>query len=817
MHPSRSRLQRLAFFATLLLLLASLAAFARGWIYSEMFAKIPWTGEGAQRAALLSAAFWAAFLAIVASGRRVLPLKLAAAAVIAVASCVGPMPVVATAYLFGSGCALGLGILSRGGRTPIDAAGLPLCAALGTGLIGSVLPVLGLWPVNTAFVYFVLLALPIFWQGRVLVRMLGTSLRRSAEDVGWGDLFLLGAIGNVMALHVTSALLPEVGNDALAFHLGVAAHVADFGFWHYDVTRVAPAVFPLGVNFLYASAYMFGGEVAARLVNVSALLLVLALVYGYVRERGDRFAALVAVLVAAASPLVFLEASTLLIDNAWSLFVVGALLALLQFARGGDLARLFGGSALLGAALSAKAISAAAYPGAVLIVVLALARRARPRPWLALGAALLVGVALALPPYAIALMKTGNPVFPFMNEVFRSPLYIPANISVFAGSLDPLLLYRMTFYSDLHIEGLPGSLGFAPLLLVPPLVVAAPAWGRRGAGMLLLVAALFALVVLLGVGYAIRYLYPALFLVAMAFGLALAGLRQRGGLLPGTLTAVALLAVIASMLFLPAAFAPGKAFPLAPLIDTEARRAYVSMWAAQRHAISVLNALPDDHPVAFLGGKPFLAGLTRRGYVDSSYVLPFFGRGRALASRADLAAIVHEFDLGYLVLDASAEGRLREPVASVAKPLVAVEGSTVFRVDSRVRYPAELLKGFGFGLDAGSWHRHGEPVVDSANGTALVNAADVLWQRVPVTGGKSYRYGVQSRCHRERGEVRLQVIWHAADERTWLSFRSVGCTTDWTEEEAVFTAPAEAVAAVVFALGHDQRYVEVRDVSLRGR
>ena len=41
------------------------------------------------------------------------------------------------------------------------------------------------------------------------------------------------------------ALLPEVGNDALAIHLLVASHVRDFGYWHYDVQRNVLAVTPL--------------------------------------------------------------------------------------------------------------------------------------------------------------------------------------------------------------------------------------------------------------------------------------------------------------------------------------------------------------------------------------------------------------------------------------------------------------------------------------------------------------------------------------------------------------------------------------------
>ena len=65
--------------------------------------------------------------------------------------------------------------------------------------------------------------------------------------------------------------------------------------------------------------------------------------------------------------------------------------------------------------------------------------------------------------------------------------------------------------------------------------------------------------------------------------------------------------------------------------------------------------------------------------------------------------------------------------------------------------------------------------------------------------------------------MRLQVIWHAEDGSTRLTYRTAACLPDWTEEESVFTAPKNAVAAVAFAIGHDKPLVEVRSVSLRAR
>ena len=100
--PSRNA--RLAAMLTVALLVASVAAFVRGWLHSEMFAKIAWYADGGTRAALLSGAYWLIGLAVVASGRRALAGKFAAIAAIAIAACVGVLPLLATGGRCGLSC-----------------------------------------------------------------------------------------------------------------------------------------------------------------------------------------------------------------------------------------------------------------------------------------------------------------------------------------------------------------------------------------------------------------------------------------------------------------------------------------------------------------------------------------------------------------------------------------------------------------------------------------------------------------------------------------------------------------------------------------
>lgn len=799
-----------------LLLLASIAAFVRGWLHSDMHTKIPWYPDGMQRAALLSVCYWVAFLLLVWSGRRAFALKLGAAAVLGVTAVAGVVPVVTTLVVFLSGCALGYGILSRNGRTTPGVVDFPLCVSIGLGIFAALLAALGPFAVHTGFSYFVLLALPLLWQGRRVVEALSGALLRT-QDFRVRDLLLLGAIGNFALLALVMALQPEVGNDALAFHLLIAAHVRDFGHWHYDVQRNVLAVLPLGVTFLYAAGYMFAGEVAARLINVGALFAVLALVFTAVRPFGSRSVALLATLLAASSPVAFLEASSLFVDNGWSLFVVGSLVAFLQFARGGDNGRLLAGGIAFGAALSAKLISAAAVPGIALLMLLALRDRGSRFPWGWFVLALLAGLALALPPYVIAFVKTANPVFPFFNAFFRSPLYPPYNNPVFLPSLHPLLLYRMTFYTDKYLEGLPGAFGFTWLLVAPATLLAACAWARREAAPMAFAAVSFVVVVAANIAY-VRYFYPAGFALAIAFGGALSALGPHAGVAHAGLVAVALMSVVANLTFLPAGWAPGRSFQLSPLVDQQARHDFIGQHAYPRHVVPLLNALPEPGAgVGFLGGPPYVAELRRPAYVDNGYFRHFNQRVLAMRTREDLAALIRDFDLGYLVLDSTREHDLRALVDSVAKPLIATPYATVYTVPPRMRYTVDLLKGEGMTVGAGGWARVGNVAQDASSRTVLVNAEETLFQHVPITGGARYRYAVEARCHDKAGAVRLQVVWQHAGGRETVSSRVAGCMPDWTEEEMMLVAPADAVAAVVFAAGHAKERVEIRRVSLRGR
>ncbi|HEX4884839.1 MAG TPA: glycosyltransferase family 39 protein, partial [Casimicrobiaceae bacterium] len=595
----------------------------------------------------------------------------------------------------------------------------------------------------------------------------------------------------------------------------VAAHVADFGAWHYDVQRNVAAVTPLLVDFLYAAGYMAGGEVAARLVNVGTLLVTLAGVHAAVRSVASRRVALLATLLAAASPLVALESASLFIDNGWALFVVASLVALLRFAKGGEPVHFVAGGIAFGAALASKAITVAALPAAALLVGLAWHDRRRAFPWRTLAGAVVAGLAVALPPYVIAFAKTGNPVFPLFNAVFRSPLFPPRSAILYPAEADPALLYRMTFYSDRYLEAYPGALGFTLLLLLPAMIAAAARWGRRDGRAMLFAAIAFAAFVVANTAY-LRYVYPSLFLFAIAVGTTLPALDRSDALLGGAFKLTALGGVVVSALFLPAAFAPLRTFDLRAIHDAGARDAFVTAWAPTRQFVPLLNAMPAERgAVAFLGAQPYLAQITRPAYTDVAYQRGFLDAGAALRTEADLLRLIRDFELGFLVVDARRLPRLPALVHGATLPLARAGDVTLFEVTPHARYQVEHLPDDGFDASPGGWVPTGEPARSGA--AVVVNGASALYRPVAVQAGAAYRYAVDARCHDVPAELRLQVLWQLPGGGTKVDARAVPCTPHWSEASDVLVAPPGTSMAVVYATGHAAAPVEIRRVSFRSK
>src|SRR5439155_2946823 len=161
----------------------------------------------------------------------------------------------------------------------------------------------------------------------------------------------------------------------------------------------------------------------------------------------------------AAAPVVQLVTGSMFSENFLAAALLGMMTALWRFGDSGERKYLYVAMALGGTALNIKL-------GALVFVLLALpfaaleaARHWKSlgwKPWTTCTLALVLLLATGLPAYVTAYQKTGDPVFPFLNENFRSPLIYPPIDFQDARFRQPMnfsLLYGLTFHTSKSYEG----------------------------------------------------------------------------------------------------------------------------------------------------------------------------------------------------------------------------------------------------------------------------------------------------------------------------------------------------------------------------
>ena len=390
--------------------------------------------------------------------------------------------------------------------------------AVGLAALALLFGVTAHFSVNTAPAYLGLSAIAI-WVGRRhgarLAREVAAAIR--ARSFAATPPFAVGvALWFGFGIEMYYAALPERYHDALAMHLVIPRALEVFGRWNFDVADNVWAVWPLGGDLLFGWAYVLAGEAGAKLLNLALLLLTCGLVVE--AKFVSRTASMAAVAAFMLMPLTVLETGSLFVENALALFLAAAVVFAARLPRN-PAQGVVAIAIALGGAVVVKLY------GVVALGALALAlatagtwRAALAVPARAWGLSL-VAALLGAWPYAHAWIVTGNPIFPFYNAVFKSPLYPLENFgNIYPGGLSWRDLYDLTFSSSRYLEAWDGALGFVLTLLLPAGLIVVARKGPSELRLALVAALSYLVVALLSTRY-LRYLYPALpwlFVVAVA-------------------------------------------------------------------------------------------------------------------------------------------------------------------------------------------------------------------------------------------------------------------------------------------------------------
>jgi hypothetical protein len=694
-----------------------------------------------------------------------------------------------------------------------DNRGPVLDGLIGAGIYGVAVYPLAWLGLAYPGVYAGLLSLPLAlrWRsvfGIVVAAKVDIERRRYGSSP---TLCLEVAIAAVAGVHLMVALLPELGIDALAMHLFISSQLSVHNAWDFDVTAYVWAAMPLLVDWIYSYGYLLAGESAARLINVVFILLVAQMVHQLARWAGaSPAAALWVALLFLSMPLTFAVSSSLFVESVWSAFLVGGLLVLARAATRpeGSRSDLPLAGLLLGMGLAAKAVTIALLPAYLLFV----APRARRLLWppgaQRVPLALVLFLALGAIPYAIAYWKTGNPVFPFFNGVFRSPFWPPSNFesaSIFGKGLTAEFFYAATFQSERFIEGTSGTVGFQWVALLPAsLAFLVLGWRKRGLALALFAVAGIA-AAFQSVSY-LRYVFPC-FVVLFA---ALAAGAPAGR--PGAAWAIVAAGVTGlNVLFLSAA-AQYRDFPLSPLQSHADRDAYLADRIPERRAVAAINGVNTfASPVAFFA-HPYGAGLNSAAVYANWYNHSFFDDVTSSRTVDDLAFALSNQGVELVILNEQwgKGGTWGTPqsqalILEATEPVAAVGTVQVRRVHPRLRFASELLKAPDFG-DREAWTFTGD--ASWSPGQASVDGVSSALQTVPVQPGRRYLYQADVSCPDTAGQARLQVAWHDPDMKVLaVRIRVVECGAELQDYDMDLRAPDDAAYATVYATGHTQQPV----------
>jgi hypothetical protein len=576
-----------------LALLAGLVAVsAYGFREGALFTQDLWEPQGQAR--LIQ--FAGVFAAVSAAALILVPwlfTRLVCGLLAAVTAVLLPAPALAVSFFLLAAWCLGRGSI-----------------LLGIALYLIPMPFLARLPINYPAVWIVLLAIPIAYDLSRDREGAGASARAKTDSLTvaarmsvlptWGERLSFALLAFIFMIHWFAMLKPEVAPDSLAIHLAVPADMARHHLLTYHPDRFVWAVMPMGGDFIYAIVYQLGGEHAARLLNLAMLSLLLGLLHGAVRRWTGPGTAWLLLALFAATPLVQLVTGELFIENLLAALLFAAFLAV----GNGS----FRAAAILaGAALSTKL---GALPVVALLLVYAAWERPRRRTAFA---SLVLLVACSAPPYAVAWAKTGNPVFPFLNEKFRSPL-LPAGAEIrdsrFHRPLTWRTPYDLTFHTSLYYEGQRGSFGFQHLFFAALAIVAAVVVRRRtvvaGAGI-----ALGAALLVLNSEPNVRYLYPELPLLVIPFAALVGWAAARHRWTSRALLAVAFTATVLNIWFI----ASGSYWhrDLYGPFTASQREQYLTVTAPMRATIAWFERthpgapvlLTNDTSIAGLGGPVY--------------------------------------------------------------------------------------------------------------------------------------------------------------------------------------------------------------------
>jgi Dolichyl-phosphate-mannose-protein mannosyltransferase len=694
-------------------------------------------------------------------------------------------------------------------------------SGIGFAVLGTVISLMSHFPINTPLVYLILITGSAFfsaWRIGIFNSRVDSCLshllarrKRTTSEICVQSLIIVG-----VTLMLLATSIPEMGHDALAVHLTIPARILESKRWNYDVTEYIWSVMPFGANWLMLPPYFLAGEHAAKLMDTSFLLATAWLSYRILIPRIGFVAALAAPALLLTLPITMLLSISVFAEPVITFLFLLALAELTGTADQRNGSWLYMG-VVVGYLVGSKLL------GAPLIPILAVA--ASIRSWqgkfqkISLGivsAAILAFIIFSIHPYIVAYFKTGNPLFPFYNTIFKSEYFTTQSVfnngHAFANPfyLHPLsfnMLWESSIKSRVYGEfGADGAIGVVFLVLIPLAIIISVlvrSWWVLGGTV-----ASFAYCVLVFQTQAyLRYVYQ-IFPWFIVFGVwALAHISRP----VGARTLLVVLICLVSLYRYPTGGGSLGQFSPLQMVDRDAYRAILENGKPAVIVGDIIQKIGSlrNKKILIVGTDPVYSHFPAGTIAFSWHSWPFFS---SPDRDTNFKKLVRESNVELIVHPIGQNEPHEKDVLSMTDELIIVNGIRVGVVTSNSVYEVEKVKGTDLTSVDPAWQLNKNLIKD---GGVWASVSRPIVQFLDVKDSQKGLLEIKVFCPKGR-QFRSQINWiDAPDGINNTDIQVHECQGSDSVIQRLVEIPNGVKVGAIFGSSHDENPVLFKSISFR--
>lgn len=345
--------------------------------------------------------------------------------------------------------------------------------ALGLGILGVIFYFLLFFNIGKKSFFAIVLFLPIL-LGKKYIKNLTLDIKESLPKTK-KEYISFFIIGIFFVFYIAYGSAPIAKYDALTKHLPITIFGAENGQFNYNVVESLVYGESMVMNYTYSIMFAcFSAFKAITLFNVFISFFIFKMLEIFSKSIYKNTNILFLAIVYFTTPMFFEFSTVFYLDMLPIFFLLAAILCYSNLNKSEAWTSLPIVAFLFGCAVFAKlTISYSVLVAGIIILVLSILYGYKNKSIFEIIKYFFVSLVLFIFPFITSIIniwyRTGNPLFPFYNNIFKSPYFPdykfedPFGVSPLGFSLESL--FKMVFQTSKNVEMHNGGLGFFMLLI----------------------------------------------------------------------------------------------------------------------------------------------------------------------------------------------------------------------------------------------------------------------------------------------------------------------------------------------------------------